>query len=76
MNTMRRLSKREQVILALTVSVVALGTIYVLLVDPHVLGAVAALIGEERETLETWLNEERAEGERTRRGERRRERER
>lgn len=47
-----------------------------LLVDPHVLGAVAALIGEERETLETWLNEERAEGERTRRGERRRERER
>jgi hypothetical protein len=47
-----------------------------LFVDPHVLGAVAALIGEERETLETWLNEERAEGERTRRGERRRERER
>ena len=44
--------------------------------DPHFLGAIAQVIGEERETVEKWLNEAEPEREPTRRGERRRERKR
>ncbi|MBI1923129.1 hypothetical protein HYR99_02650 [Candidatus Poribacteria bacterium] len=34
--------------------------------DPHLLGAIADVIGEEPATLEKWLNEEQGEGERMR----------
>ncbi|MBI1923511.1 hypothetical protein HYR99_04595 [Candidatus Poribacteria bacterium] len=34
--------------------------------DPHVLGGIAEVLGEERETLAKWLNEEQGEGERMR----------